>query len=1001
MFCAQKIVEACVYILSEEQISELYCPPNVDEANRDVVFTLNDKEEAQLRHRETDLLQIYYILFLGYFKEKPVQLKPDLKAIKNDFEYVRKRYFSNSSCKLVSLTPNQKYKIYKKIFSVVEIKKFDADLEKKIEEFANHSVVNQSLPIALFDELLDWLRINSVEIPSYNKLQWLVTVTFNAEKNRVLSVVNRILSLDVQDMFKRFLVDAEQKQIFKYIRYEGRDFSKPELNKEFDAFDTLSKLIKDVFPLISKLNIPAVRIKYYAELFSELSLSRHKKRNDAEFNLYLACFIYYRYRSLIDYLADAFTYHVNLIEKDARQSANEKILKIKSSMDDLMVEGAKILSFFSARSDYKFKTLAQANKSAAEILSDESLNNLIRHMSRSKLEKDVYFWEYVDKCKEKISGVLRSIVFRLNFIDSAELGLLFRQIETLKSEIGEVGHVKSIDKRLSKKTNEYLHDEDNKLISNRAEYHLYRLVSQRLFDRHWLLRDSIRYQPIEEMLIAEDKVEALSDDINAETIKRNLSGLLDERFETLDELLTLVPQRVQSKENESLILERNGGEHSWTIKKIKGQEAVNHKTFDLLSKTDISRVIFKVAQDTGFLDDIRHRTGKKRPEYFEEKLIACLIANATRQGVYKMADLCEFSHDTLLRFQQNYLSLESLRKACDTVSNSISKLEIFSHYNYRAGFVHASLDGQKLHSRKNTKRVRYSSKNFGKRKGLYADTLTANNVPVNVSLNPLNTHESHNVFDLLYNNTTEININAASTDTHGVNSFNFALLDLSDWEFNPRYKKTKRVFSSMFELVEGKGDNDWSLKLAAPINRKVIEDGWEYVKRVIVSLHQKSVSQKDLVARLSQSSPSDKNLKALREYDRLIKAIYLLNYVNDGQFRQYIQTVLNRGEAYHQLQRYFEKIGDGGGFRGKSDEEIDMWYECSRLMANCIIYFNSVVLNYLLEYAKVKKDDKRTASLARISPVAWVHIVLRGKYPLEGLRDTPDLHALAKVIIAA
>lgn len=78
-----------MYILSEEQISELYSPPTINEDSRDIVFTLTDKEEKQLRHRESDLLQIYYILFLGYFKEKAVQLKPNIKELKPDFDYVR------------------------------------------------------------------------------------------------------------------------------------------------------------------------------------------------------------------------------------------------------------------------------------------------------------------------------------------------------------------------------------------------------------------------------------------------------------------------------------------------------------------------------------------------------------------------------------------------------------------------------------------------------------------------------------------------------------------------------------------------------------------------------------------------------------------------------------------------------------------------------------------------------------------------------------------------
>src|ERR1700732_361104 len=51
-----------------------------------------------------------------------------------------------------------------------------------------------------------------------------------------------------------------------------------------------------------------------------------------------------------------------------------------------------------------------------------------------------------------------------------------------------------------------------------------------------------------------------------------------------------------------------------------------------------------------------------------------------------------------------------------------------------------------------------------------------------------NEHESHYVFDILFNNTTAIQPEIHSTDTRGANEVNFALLHLFGYQFAPRYK---------------------------------------------------------------------------------------------------------------------------------------------------------------------------------------------------------------------
>lgn len=991
-----------MYILSDEEINELYSVPLIDGHDRDSVFSLNDREDAQRLSRESDTIQIYYILLLSYFKFSRVRLDLELSPRNPDFEYVKERYFPGKELRPVKLTANQKHIIYKKVFAVVEIKPYDENQAAMLTDFAAKIAANQCLPVSLFDELLDWLTLNVVEIPSYRKLQQIVTASFNKEKSRVTDIVSSDLLVETKRKFKQFLNDASDKHVFNNIRFEARDFSPIEIKKEISAFDSLVLINKEVTPLIKSLQIPQGRIKYYAELFNELSISRHKKKSDDEFNLLFSCFIYFRHSTLIDYFGDAFRNQLELLNKEARQASDDRMLAVKESMGDLMEKAAELLEFYHDPAIDGRSSVCNLRKKAADVINEDDLKNVILHMKRSKQEKELYFWEHIDKCQAIITQVLRPILFRLDFIDAAESGLLLQQVAKLKMEVLSLDEVQSIDNRLARKNKKYLYISDEILIPLRAEYYIYSLVASRLEHTYWFLNGSTRYKPLMESLVAESEVDTLQERVNSDTLKIDPVSLLASRMSLLKTKMALIPKRMKSGENESLILERKDGNHSWTIKRIKGGRVVNHKTFDKVPKIDISTVIYTTAKDTGFFDEIRHITGKKKTDNFAEKFIACTIANATRQGVYQMSELCDFSHDILLRFQKNYLHIESLRKANDKISNATSKLGIFKHYNYRPGYIHASLDGQKFRSRKSTRRMRFSSKYFRKGKGCYADTLLANHVPIIAKLYSLNTHESYNVFDLLYNNATDIVVNAVSTDTHGVNRFNFALLDLSDWEFNPRYAKANHVFSALFDVVELEEDEGaWILVLREPIDENAILEGWDFIRRIIVSLHQKEICQSDLVAKLSRSSPSDKNLKALREYDRLIKAIYMLDYVDDKNFRQYIQAVLNRGEAYHQLQRAFEKVGASSGFRGKSDAEIDMWYECSRLMANCIIYFNSVVLSYVLEGYERQSKVVLIEQMAHISPVAWVHILMGGKYAFDHLKDTPDMQTMIKTMLLA
>ena len=211
-----------------------------------------------------------------------------------------------------------------------------------------------------------------------------------------------------------------------------------------------------------------------------------------------------------------------------------------------------------------------------------------------------------------------------------------------------------------------------------------------------------------------------------------------------------------------------------------------------------------------------------------------------------------------------------------------------------------------------------------------------------------------------------------------MNHVNFALLDLFDYAFAPRYAKVGRVIEDMF-TVNVSDDDKPVLSLKKPIRADAIVEEWETIQRIVISLQRKTTSQAALIRKLSTYSNTHPLVQALTEYDRLVKASYLLNYIDDAALRNYVQRALNRGEAYHQLRRAVASV-NGNRFRGSSDQEIDIWNECARLLTNAIIYFNSLILSNLLAYYRAAGDQENLELVKKVSPVAWLNVNLNGTY---------------------
>lgn len=604
-----------------------------------------------------------------------------------------------------------------------------------------------------------------------------------------------------------------------------------------------------------------------------------------------------------------------------------------------------------------------------------------------------YEWQFIDKQSSKIKKLIRSLFMSIDIEFIHLKDELHEQYVMAHSELSELKAIQTINiDVVPKHDREYLEGENTKLIANRFEYFLYRKAEQLFHSNSLTVKESVNNRSLTSDLIQPkewQQKETIIENTGLDKLATPINQTLADKSQQLEVKLKEASEHIFSGDNKYVEFIPGKAELKWSIPNSRWQQTIENPLYNQIQHMGIVELMLFVDQKTGYLNSFTHISAtKEKSPVNKEDLIACILANGTNYGLYKMANISDRSMGKLRSVDDSYVRYETLKTSNDQVSNAIATLPIFAYYHVDDNQLFSSIDGQKFECRINTFKARYSSKYFSKGKGVSALTLVSNHVPVSTQVIGANEYEGHFAFDLLYNNSSDIQPNTLSTDTHGTNNVNFAILDFFGYTFAPRYAKMKKVFFELFEVTE---ENGGRIQLKKDINHKLIAEEWDNIQHIVCSLSRKTTTQSTIIRKLSNGK--SRRLSALHEYDRLIKSIYVLEYVDNSTLRHYVQQALNRGEAYHQLKRAITSV-NGNKFRGGNDYQVSQWNDCARLISNCIIYYNSALLSAFLQIQERNGRQDVVDVISRLSPVAWQHINLNGEYAFNKDRKEIDLAGL-------
>ena len=354
-------------------------------------------------------------------------------------------------------------------------------------------------------------------------------------------------------------------------------------------------------------------------------------------------------------------------------------------------------------------------------------------------------------------------------------------------------------------------------------------------------------------------------------------------------------------------------------------EKLDDVFFKNIPKLDIADIFVFIDSIMHIFEGFTHIKGRyiKRLKPVVISVIACILSEAFGFGIKRMSEMCDLKFSALRSTKEDFIRYETLCKVNEIIANKINALPIFKAWNLLDDKLLADIDGQKASTKTNTIQSRYSKKYLGKGKGLSILSMIANFVPVAVKNIGLNEYEGHHLYDMIYDNQSDIKIDAVTGDNHTLNQLNFLALDAINVEFIPSIKNIKSAADDLYSHEEIDGYQGL-IKPVAQINVDRIKNEEKQIVRVLLSLVLQENTQSTIIRKLNSQSRYASLRAGLIEYNKILKSTHVLNMINNMPLRKAIRTARNRTEAYHQLQNLIRKMYYGV-YNGLRLEKLLKW----------------------------------------------------------------------------
>lgn len=997
-----------IEILPSYEVRIFDNPPILSIEDQRKYFKIDDTLIDLLRRTKKNHNKVGLLLQYGYFKasgkfyKQSLFKSADIKFAKKAIGVITSKDFAKQ---YIDRTRQKHRLLILETCGFIEFPSTEKSFAQKVESL----IAQQMHPRKLFYLLVEGLRNERIEIPSYDKITRIVTEKFSIFEQSVLQVITDIITpiqCEALDQLVSTTGEYYQRPLLTQLKTINQSLRPGQIRHGMRNFLIIKKLFQELQSVIKKLNLSADATKYYAGWVVKAKVTQITDIVEPNKRyLYLIAFIDHYYKiwqdTLIDMLLRNVQQQLNNADKKLDNIVKEKIPD-KNKLTHSVLLGfdnttatvdlvRKILHDTILTNDQKIEKLCQVvplkntNITLNQAISDAK--KLEDQLNNEMVQSDKL--DILSTLSRKLQNRVADIIKHLQFEVCKDNNALYSALIYYQSEKNITATAPS----------QFLEDHEHKAIHRNGGFNvslykaiLFCKVASAIKTGQISLLYSYRYLSIDEYLIDKNywtkNQDTLISNLN---LPKNIDQLLITFRSLLDKQYINVNQRIITKENKYIKVKKDGTYSIYT-------PAVEKPDYDsvamIIGKERYIPVLQMMAEMnnlSNFITNFKHhkiKGAKAKPS--NEIFFAGIFALGSNIGLHKLASTSiGINYNTLSNTVNWYFSLENLYMMNQTLIDIMTKLWLPSKFKREQSMLHTSSDGQKQCVSVESLNANYSYKYHGNSRGVNVYRfIDERGILFYTEVFSSSERDASYVIDgLLHNEIIQSDMH--STDTHGYTEMIFAVSHLIGITFAPRIKDVTSINLVSFDKIKTKLANDnYPVRPSYYVKEDKIIRNWDDILRLVATIMLRKHRASVILKRLSAYANQHPLQEALKEFGRIIKSIFVLKYIDDITLRQTIEKQLNKGELANKFSSAVSFIGEEITAAYREDQEISAM--CKTIIQNIIILWNYIELTKIIMRSDNLTRQTLLENITNASILSWRHINMHGIYDFSNLLAAND-----------
>ncbi len=986
---------------------EFDSPSKLNSKKRALFFSLDHDIMEFVKTLRTPVNQVGFILQLGYFRANGKFFTPQYFR-SPDIDHVCKMLgFDSNTINMMIYQEKAIRDHRKKIFEFLQWHPLDSNNQEKIKKHIEWSIPQQLSLQRVFYSIIEYCFHNKIEFPSYNLLSTLITNAYNTLEKNLINDVTQKLSVGHREKLNQILGTGEIDKTESKTLPSLADLKKINQSlRPMDIKETLNgfQIFKDYFDtfqsILDDLNISDQLTEHTAtwvQKATSFQLNQFPDKNKTY--LYLLCYIkhqfYIRHDLLVDILLKSTQNALNNSKKKEakqetknRKNRNKAIQKVVSSSQNSRQVLENITAIINSKEltspleKYThIETLVNAYN--ASVTPEDKIQIVKFEQSLQKIANQQLHFDSLEDVSRKLQRRVSELIKYLTFDKKTSNKHLIAAIEYFVKTDGNLGNNSPWD-FLNTQENEMCF-KDEKLKVSLYKVLLFIHIANGIKSGTLNLLYSYRYKAIQHYLIGEKiweserqdllKAAGLEDFMDLKTVLPSLTEKLNTKYKTVNE-------RFLANENPYLTVDEKYHIVIETPKTDSSDEKYAATLLHQAGFVPVVKVLSDINHVTQFTSSfkhhsIKHTKMKPQPEIF----FAGVIGKGCNMDLNRLANSSiGIKADALNNVVNWHFSVKNIQAANNRVIRMINSLHLSTAFQYEPGQIHTSSDGRKVTVAVDSILASHSYKYFGKEKGVTIYMfIDEKQILFYSTVISASEREAAYVIDGLLNNDV-IKSNIHSTDMHGFTEIIFAVTHFISTLYAPRLKNISKQKLYGFTGRKTYKRLNYKILPSRGVHVKLIEENWDTILRFMATIKLKYTSASQLLKRLSSYAKEHPLYKALKEFGRIIKSLFILTYLDDVEFRQRIEKQLNKIEFANRFSKAI--IGDNKQeLEVGEGEDQKIMAACNILIQNCVTLWNYLYLSQIIANNADPEEQKQMFNnIAKGSSSNWGHINFQGEW---------------------